>query len=274
MKKDPKPILTFEEKLERFRKRFICGDRAKEGLKNKTISDSYTVYPLPKLYDEIYVSDEIEDLAIANSGGGVVALRRNQNSGEEVCDIIFLPFSSLTGSLVEYGQDLKPTGIIYSGGTIIEHSELYDSINRCSTELEVYNVIKGKILKVVDIKKVIIPRYNAAKQVVGIREVKLALFSFSITKHQVEDIKNFSVYNSNYFYKDYEIILDTSTGKYGIRNNVTGENIIKCIYDEIKWGGKENSHRSLLGNIWFKDPEGFVRFFYDGKTAICRTDNL
>ncbi|MBR1463350.1 MAG: hypothetical protein IJ604_08295 [Prevotella sp.] len=278
MKKETK-ILTIDEEQSNLSRRFrIRGEKALNKLKEIPISNDCSGSQL-ELYDEIYVPNNIENVILYSSvrrisemasKGGVIVICMSQRHGIQVR---MLPFAEFTKSLPEYGSDLKPTGN-FVRGINNEYSDVYNMVRHCSTELDVYNTIKGKTLRVVGHNDVTTARYNAAGQVAGIRTRKVTVFSFAKNVHGEKNIMTLSSYKPENFYKDYEIIIDDNTGKYGIRNNDTGNIVIKCVFDEIKWGGKEDSHRNLVGNYIYKDPEGYVRFYYKGETAVYRVDSL
>lgn len=61
-----------------------------------------------------------------------------------------------------------------------------------------------------------------------------------------------------YFYKDYRIIKDPCTRKWGIKNIKTDKIIIKCIFDYIEWLKKED----------------MIEFRLNDKQALCRISDM
>lgn len=86
-------------------------------------------------------------------------------------------FSALDRGVAEYGANLQPTGnIVYAKST--GHEDVYNKTHDCTTDLEVWNAIKGKTLKVVALNPVKAARYRDG-MVVGTRDRKIAVFEWA-----------------------------------------------------------------------------------------------
>ena len=88
-----------------------------------------------------------------------------------------LYFSALDRSVAEYGEDMLPTGTIAYAKTDDVH-DVYDAVNACPNDLDVWKAIKGKTLKVASINEVRAARYNRDGQIVGTRTRKVPVFQF------------------------------------------------------------------------------------------------
>jgi len=89
-----------------------------------------------------------------------------------------LYFSALDRSVAEYGEDMLPTGVITYAKTDDVH-DVYDAVNACPNDLDVWKAIKGKTLKVASINEVRAARYNRDGQIVGTRTRKVPVFQFA-----------------------------------------------------------------------------------------------
>ena len=89
-----------------------------------------------------------------------------------------LYFSALDRSVAEYGEDMLPTGAITYAKTDDVH-DVYDAVNACPNDLDVWKTIKGKTLKVASINEVRAARYNRDGQIVGTRTRKVPVFQFA-----------------------------------------------------------------------------------------------
>lgn len=129
--------------------------------------------------DELLVGEDVANLFSQTFNGretcGVTAVCK---SAAGAMGAKALYFSALDRNIPEYGEDLQPTGEIVSARTEEVH-DVYDIISGCATELEAYNAIKGKTLKVAAVNTVIGARYNSAGQVTGTRTRKIPVFTFA-----------------------------------------------------------------------------------------------
>lgn len=89
-----------------------------------------------------------------------------------------LYFSALDRSVAEYGEDLLPTGTIAYAKTEEIH-DVYDAVNACPNDLDVWKAIKGKNIKIPVINEVRAARYNRDGQIVGTRTRKVPVFQFA-----------------------------------------------------------------------------------------------
>lgn len=152
------------------------GNVVLNALGERTKSDpSAAVYNVD---DELYVGEDVENLFMQSFNGrpttGVVAACKSA-SGQNSAKALY--FSALDRGIAEYGEDMKPTGVVVEAKTKDVH-DVYDAVSDCANEQEVWNLLKGKSLKVAAINKVKAPRYNAAGQITGIRERSIPVFTF------------------------------------------------------------------------------------------------
>ena len=128
--------------------------------------------------DELYIDDNVDNLFMQTFNGrntaGVTAACKSAAGGTSAKALYF---GALDRSVPEYGANLAPTGNIVDAKTD-EFHDVYDAISGCATEAEVWDVIKGKSLKVAAIKQVVGARFNNAGQVTGTRTRNIPVFTF------------------------------------------------------------------------------------------------
>lgn len=129
--------------------------------------------------DELYISENVDDLFVQNVRGnqaaGVIAACKTAG-GVDGAKAVY--FSALNRSVPEYDATTgQATGRIEHAKTD-EVSDVYDAVEKCATDGEVYNLLKGKSLKVVAIKPVTTARYRDGL-VVGTRNRNLPVFTFA-----------------------------------------------------------------------------------------------
>lgn len=105
---------------------------------------------------------------------GVVVTAKN-TSGSETAKL--LDFGTLDARIDEYDQSLLKTGKHCDAMTNDFH-DVFDFVSRCKTYLDVWNLIKGKRIKVSAVNTVNVARHNAANQVIGIRTFHVPVFTF------------------------------------------------------------------------------------------------
>lgn len=129
--------------------------------------------------DELYISEDVNDLFVQNIRGnqaaGVLAACKTAG-GVETAKAVY--FSTLNRSVPEYDATTgQATGRIVDAKTD-EVSDVYNAVEKCATDQEVYNLLKGKSLKVTDIISVTTARYRDG-MVVGTRNRNLPVFTFA-----------------------------------------------------------------------------------------------
>lgn len=129
--------------------------------------------------DELYVSDDVNNLFLQNFNGretaGVTVACRSA-AGVESAKALY--FGALDRSVPEYDANLQPTGSIVPARTEDAH-DVFDAVSGCATEAEVYDLLKGKTLRVADINRAVGARYNAAGQITGTRVRNVPVFTFA-----------------------------------------------------------------------------------------------
>lgn len=128
--------------------------------------------------DTLYVNDDVNNLFAQTFNGRVttgVTVACTNAAGKNSAKALY--FSCLDRSIPEYGSDLQPTGNVEYAKTADAH-DVFDTINGCATEADVYNALKGRTLEVAAINSVVGARYNAAGQVVGTRTRNIPVFTF------------------------------------------------------------------------------------------------
>lgn len=127
--------------------------------------------------DTLFVPETNDKLFRMNFGSngttGVVCGGQNAE-GQPIAKSLY--FSALDRDVPEYNDSLVPTGNIVSAKTA-EYHEVYDVINGCANEQELWDAIKGKNLKVVAMNPVKAARY-ADGAVSGVRNRMIPVFAF------------------------------------------------------------------------------------------------
>lgn len=144
---------------------------------NKTHANNPCVGQHP-LGEEYYIESNPAYLFMQEVKGrkrfGVVVMAKNIN-GSETAKL--LDFDMLDAQIDEYNESLLKTGRHCKAMTN-EFYDVFDYVSRCRTYLDVWNLIKGKRIKVSAVNTVNVARYNAANQVIGIRTFHVPVFTF------------------------------------------------------------------------------------------------
>lgn len=144
---------------------------------NKTHTDNPSVGQYP-LGEEYYIESNPAYLFMREVNDrksfGVVVTTKNTN-GSETAKL--LDFDMLDAQIDEYNESLLKTGRHCKAMTN-EFYDVFDYVSRCRTYLDVWNLIKGKRIKVSAVNTVNVARHNAANQVIGIRTFHVPVFTF------------------------------------------------------------------------------------------------
>ena len=255
-----------------------------------------------KLGDELYIYDDISylfkrksDIGISKaSSTGVVVACYNPKVGNTAKTLFFdyLDFTQAefdTSSVLTgyYNQPLtKKTGNIICAKTV-EHHNVYDTIHKCRDEKEIWETIKGKCLRVVDI-------VETAKGIYWPKRDGLLISPIRKENRCLLDIRNIPVfefvdknpvflldYDPRYFYEDYRIVSSDDKTKWGIINVRTNKTVVPCVFDDIKWG--EGFWREASGDTIVSEDDvnksptrkfEYVRFYKSGMKALFRISDL
>jgi hypothetical protein len=269
------------------------GQLAYEKLGNRENNFSRVPYASFKLGDELYVDDDIDNLFKRNtnrsSSAGVVVACYNPKVGNTAKTLLFdyldftqPEFDTSCVSTGYYSLPLtKKTGKIVRAKTE-RHHDVYDAIQKCRSEREIWDTIKGKCFKVVDILETAkgllwkdgLFLSTDKRSVLNYR--KVPVFEF-IDKKPVF----FPDYDPRYFYEDYKIVSSEDKEKWGIVNVRTNETVVPCVFDDIKWG--EGFWREAQGYAIVSEDDvnksatrkfEFVRFYKFGMKALFRICDL
>lgn len=117
---------------------------------------------------------------------GVVVSAKNANGNEraKLLDLDIFDFQ-----VDEYDQSLLRTGK-HCFAMTTEFHDVFDFASRCRTYLDIWNLIKGKRIKVSAVNTVNVARHNAANQVIGIKTFHVPVFTF-IKERRTNDGKFF-----------------------------------------------------------------------------------
>lgn len=244
--------------------------------------------------DEIYVDTNTDNLFFAQYWKeeivGVIVSYYDAEKSVKGYKVLYL--NQLDFEAPDYDSNGNPTGKnIYAKKE--GHTEVFDTIRNCGTIRDVWNVIKGKYLKIVDMYEITgglyylsptipffpnsrIKNTEARKRWPLIR--KVPVFSF-VKKSFVFEAD----YSPRYFYKDYRIFCDNISHKWGIRNENTMKIVVKPVFDDIRWG--ENSFGCGFGHgsdmvissfdeEAYSNPVEYVRFYKNGKKAMCKIEDI
>ncbi len=160
--------------------------------------------------------------------------------------------------------------------------DVYDAIRPTKTNLEIWNIIKGKCLKVVSTKEVctlsVTQMTSLSSTVLGKVHtryeywplvVNVPVFTF-INKDINKEIKEEHHYEPRYFIREeghnYRIVVDKKTGKQGISNLDTGKVICRSIFDNISLFDFQREDN--------KPPVKMLKFNKDGYMATCELCQL
>lgn len=263
---------------------FSCGNKwGRSAIDNFGLREEKLFLPFPNfsIGDELFIDDNIENIYKSKVGAGVVAACYTSKGNYAHA----LYFDYLDYTQPEYDTSSLPkdghTHIIEqetTGKTICaktpEHHEVYDIIHNCTTEQEIWDAIKGKCLKVVDIIETV--------QIRRMSNERLMVSSYpSIRKVPVfEFVEKRTVfwpdYDPRYYYDDYKIVCAPKTNKLGIINARTQKTIIECVFDNIEWGLRSwqvsADGKIVIVNVLNRHP--VVTFYWRNKKAIYWIDEL
>lgn len=198
--------------------------------------------------DVIYIANDINNLFASDcwdpSEGGVFALRKRGDSIGGI-NFRFLQLYWIRHEFAEINGEFVKTGKTVTPRTFFEH-ELYDIVSSFKTGQEIWDYIRGKTLRVIDIISFWTGAnfYNGVYN--GIRMVNSPVFEII---NEDADEKYGLIHNC------YRII-SNENGKYGISEKNTKDVMVSCSFDKIKWG---------------KD---LVYYYRNQKVAIMRISDL
>ena len=262
--------------------------------------------------EEIYIDDNIDNVFIDPTAQNVVHLLTYCKTNNSIYTKV-ISFDIFTSVVIEFknqkdstgGYDFKifenkqeledfaneyysnPTDYISSYHDFeikaippytSQFKDVYDSISGSKTNLDVWNTIKGKCLKVVKTTKVFtvesrmeVNRWLNAEYKYTTRDVTVPAFTF-VDKDINKEIKSEHHYEPQYFisdhsgYKNYRIIVDEKTKLKGLMNLNTGKIICKCVFENISYF----QHIFNVNN----PPEILIKFTKFGKEAICELNKI
>ena len=249
-----------------------------------------------KLGDELYIYDDISylfkdksDNANYNreSSSGVLVACYNPKIGN-TARTLFFDYLDFTQHEFYPSNDprrrTKKTGNVICAKTS-EHHDVYDTIHQCRNEKEIWEAIKGKCLRVVDVVETELGWFLKEKGVFwplrndrdgGSRIRKVPVFEF-VDKNPVF----LPDYDPRYFYEDYRIVSSDNKTKWGIINVRTNKTVVPCVFDDIKWG--EGFWREAPGYTIVSEDDvnksatrkfEYVRFYKSGLKVLFRISDL
>lgn len=245
-----------------------------------------------KLGDELYIYDDINNLFKRHvdfsrcPSAGVVVACYNPKVGNTAKALLF-DYLDYTQPEFDSSDDYsslwtKKTGNVICAKTS-EHHDVYDTIHQCRNEKEIWEAIKGKCLRVVDIVETIRGFYRQDRDDflsltdngrLAIR--KVPVFEF-VDKNPVF----LPEYDPRYFYEDYRIVSSDDKTKWGIINVRTNKTVVPCVFDDIKWG--EGFWREAPGYTIVSEDDvnksatrkfEYLRFYKSGMKALFRISDL
>lgn len=209
---------------------------------------------------EIFIDDKINNIfasKVDKTFSGVFAFYYNILGDKTLATFTF---EYLNMALPEYSVNtLAPTGkLVYPYNE--EFHDVYDKTRKCATHLDLWDTLRNSCIKVCEIKqyrdcyfwKDEVSKRSSSPYIRHVRFIPLFVFCFAHKECQsiAYYMNNPRLYHENYrAYKD-------KNGKWGICIDKTGEEIVDCFFDEIVW------------------DENHVRFYKDGKVAICRIEQI
>lgn len=248
-----------------------------------------------KLGDELYIYDDISnlfkrdiDISKAPSTGVVVACY-NPKVGNTAKALLF-DYLDFTQPEFDSSGDYrllpwtKKTGNIICAKTL-EHHDVYDTIHKCRNEEEIWEAIKGKCLRVVDIvetvKGIYMSHSDAFFRNLDDKGERLAIRKVPVFEYVDKNPVFLPDYDPRYFYEDYRIVSSDDKERWGIVNVRTNKTVVPCVFDDIKWG--EGFWREAPGyTIVSEDGVNkratrkfeYVRFYKFGMKALFRISDL
>ena len=262
--------------------------------------------------EEIYIDDNIDNVFIDPTAQNVVHLLTYCKTNNSIYTKV-ISFDIFTSVVIEFNNQKDSTGSYdlkkfgnkqeledfaneyYSNPTdyissyhdfeikaippyTSQFKDVYDSIRGSKTNLDIWNTIKGKCLKVVKTTKVFtvesrmeVNRWLNAEFKYTTRDVTVPAFTF-VDKDINKEIKSEHHYEPQYFisdhsgYKNYRIIVDEKTKLKGLVNVNTGKKICRCVFDNI-------SYFQYIINVQ-DPPEIMIKFTKNGYEAICEVNRL
>ena len=145
-------------------------------------------------------------------------------------------------------------------------NDVFKEVYKCKTNLEIWEKLKGKCVKVV--KTTSVETYDPFIYggMGGMRTVRVPAFVF-VDKDINKEIKNEKHYEPYYFFGNYRIIVDEKTNKWGIKNLKTGKVVVPCVYDHISYQSYDNPQ-------YVKKKTTLVKFETNGYEAFCKANEL
>lgn len=211
---------------------------------------------------EIFIDDNINNIfasKVDNTLSGVFAFYYDILGYKKS---VAFTFEYLNLALPEYSVNTKPSvdTFVPTGEFVYPYNEefhdVYDKAKKCNTHLDLWNALKNTCIKVCEVKqyhdciywKDEVSKRSSTPSLRRKRSVPLFVFSFA--HKECQSIAHYMNYHGNYRAYIGE------NGKWGICIDKTGEEIVDCFFDNIIWG------------------ENHVRFYKDGKVAICRIEQI
>ena len=189
MKRNTEYLPDIETQKNNLLKRLNCthGAEVIDYLQHKkTHVDNPCVGQYP-LEEEYYIESNPAYLFMQEVKGrkcfGVVVTAKNTN-GSDTAKL--LDFDMLDAQIDEYDESLLKTGRHCKAMTN-EFYDVFDFVSECRTYLDVWNLIKGKRIKVSAVNTVNVARHNAANQVIGIRMYHVPVFTFVRERKTYDD---------------------------------------------------------------------------------------
>ena len=181
--------------------------------------------------DIIYISNDINNLFAIDcyepEEGGVFVIRKR---GDHVTSFPFRFYLLYARRHVcaEVNGEYVNTGEIIVPRTFFEH-ELYDTIKTFKTGQEIWNFVRGKVLRVCDVIYYMIG--SGRKENGTYTSIKMSQTPvFEIMNKDNEDADNiYGLIKGNYR------IVSDKNGKYGISLKDKNKKIIRCLFDKIEW---------------------------------------
>ena len=223
-----------------------------------------------KTGDELYIGDDINNVFLERSNTMNVLhvltiCKTTLNVGEKDVQPFYYP-KIISFNILDYslnGYNLKTYGYIrenqpqelFTSRTSNIH-DVYDRISNCSTEKEVWETIKNKCIKIVDVHEILPENYTERS-----KKVFLPVLSFVENR-----LNNLDLSNPQYNIRDYKIdsyFFRNNLGyKYlhGIINRKTGIWVVNQEFDHIDW---------VIGIY-----RSFVKFIKDDYEAMCPIEDL
>lgn len=144
-------------------------------------------------------------------------------------------------------------------------NDVFKEVYKCKTNLEIWDKLKGKCVKVV--KTTLVETFDPARPYSrGLISVRVPAFVF-VDKDINKEVKNEKHYEPYYFFGNYRIIVDEKTNKWGIKNLKTGKVVVPCVYDHINYQSYDNPQ-------YVKKKTTLVKFKTNGYEAFCKANEL